>query len=224
MSNPSLQLCRSWSRAVLHATVLAMVLSMAAGCGVFSPDEGGGDGGGGGGPVAYPLAVTPDQLIANFVQAHIDREFNEYDNLLGEEFQFWFAPEDLNLAPNGFFWDRAADVASTRRMFNGSEGQKPDGSVQPAVQKIELRLNPVEPAWTDAGGEVVGGLTTVPAGGKKRRYSVSMVVNYTAGDIVSQVNGEQLFYVLPTQKNLGDGTTVTEWKLFIWRDFGATTF
>jgi hypothetical protein len=209
-------------RFLLHAMAFALMTSLVAGCGIFSPDESGGGDGDGGGTQAYPIATSENQLIKNFEQAHLDRNFQEYDNLLDEDFQFWFSTEDLDLAPNGVFWDRAADVASTERMFNGKEGLKPDGEVQPAVQKIELTLEPTEPAWVLTDDEVVGGQTLTPPGTKKRRYTVNMTVNYTAGDITSSVNGEQLFYIVPTQRDLGDGTSITEWKLFIWRDFGKT--
>lgn len=213
---------RAWMRHLAHALSLALVLSLTSGCGIFSPDET--DDGGGGGDVdtSYALATTENQLIKNFERAHRDRNFQEYENLLAENFQFWFAPEDVDLAPNGFFWDRAADVASTERMFNGAVGERPDGTPQPAVQNITLTLTGAEPAWIDASGETVGGQTPVPEGTMKRRYEVAMRVSYTAGDIVSEVNGEQLFYVIPTQLDQGDGVSVTEWKLLIWRDFGDT--
>jgi hypothetical protein len=173
-------------------------------------------------PTAYPLAMTENQLVDNFEQAHLDRNFQEYEELLGDNFQFWFSPEDLDLAPNGFFWDRATDIASTERMFNGMAGVKPDGTVQPPVQKIELALEPTEPSWRSADGEVVGGQTLVPPGTKKRRYSVSMVVYYVAGDVVSQVNGEELFYIVPAPRDPGNGVPIMVWKLIVWRDFGGT--
>ncbi len=142
-------------------------------------------------PTGYAPATTPDQAIANFVQAHLDLDFREYDRLLGDNFQFWFAAEDLNLAPNGFFWNRAFDSASTERMFNGSPGVESDGSPQPPISRIELSLTPSN-VWTDAGA-----------------------------NFVSQVNGEQLFYLVPSSEPDGNGGTRNVWQMEVWRDFGS---
>jgi hypothetical protein len=174
------------------------------------------------GPPAFPFAATPDQLIANFEKVHNDMDFAEYDKLLAEDFQFWFAAEDARLAANGMFWDRATDIASTRNMFTGAAGQTPEGSIRPAVQSIELILAPIDEVWRAASSESIGGVTAIPSGAMRREYSVTLEVDYAAGDIVSQVRGGQLFYAVPTTVPDGKGGTTQEWQLLLWRDLGET--
>jgi hypothetical protein len=217
MPNPTPRRRLSWQRPLLHALAFVLVAGLVAGCGIFSPDENT-DGGTPPPKTTYPLATSETQLIKNFQAVYNNRDYDEYDNLLAENFQFWFAPDDVDAIGQGDFWDRQQDAQSTRNMFNGATGQRPDGSTVPAVQSINLQLSQVE-AWSNAGGEVVGGQTTLPDNARKARYSVSMSVYYTDDSIVSQINGEQLFYVIPVPT---DQEGVDEWKLVLWRDFGNT--
>jgi hypothetical protein len=185
---------------------------LVSGCGIFSPDESTEGGGGGGGNEPYPLAFDENQLITNFIRAHEERNFIEYDKLLHDGFIFYFASEDIDRSPGGQgFWDRAADVASTDRMFNGKSGTKPDGSTQDPVQQITLRLEAVDGQWTTP---------TDPefAGTRKRSYKVFMDVTYTNGDI-SRVTGEQQFFAAPVNIQQGE-VTVTIYQLKFWRDTG----
>lgn len=199
---------RRLSRFAGFATLL-LLTAFLGGCGIFSPDE----------PTdvpdtpiePYPLATTENQLVQNFIDAHNDRNFPEYDLLLHDDFEFRFADEDVDPGSGiPFFWDRQTDVASTEAMFSGKPGKiDPETGVQQSpVQSINLTLSPRN-TWSSQG------IPEEFESEKWREYDVIMSVNYDNGN-VAQVTGYQRFYI--KQVTLESGTQV--WKLRVWRDTG----
>lgn len=166
----------------------------------------------------YRLADTPDQLIENFTRAQNELDFDEYDHLLAHGFEFWIAPTDVDAIGLGSHWDRAADVASTFHMFSGQPGLTPTGTVIPPVRSLSVTLDP-STAWTDAGGDVIEGQTTVPGNAKRAVYSSSGRVYYTDEAYSSTLTGYLLLYAIPVVTTI-EGQSITEWKLVLWRDFG----
>ena len=201
---------RRFQRSTRAATLLGLLLATAflGGCGIFSPEQ----------PKEvetkpiepYPLALTENQLVQNFIDAHNDRNFQEYDLLLHDDFEFHFADKDVDPGRGiPLFWDRQADVSSTQAMFSGQPGKLDGEGVQQApVQSINLSLSP-RGVWTAAG------IPSEYESEKVREYDVVMTVNYDNGDI-AQVTGFQQFYV--KRVTLENGTQV--WKLRVWRDTG----
>lgn len=166
-------------------------------------------------PEPYPPATTQDQLIQNLELAFNERSFAEYEALLHEDFVFYFAPEDVDVLHEGVSWERARDLASMYNLFNGLPGQKPDGTPQAPVQRIELELIADDPGarWTDQVAEEFAGTTM-------KRYRAEMDVHYTAGS-PSHVVGLQEFYAAPVEVSLG-GSDGTVFRLKYWRDLGTT--
>ncbi len=206
-------------RLILRGALVVAVAGLAAGCGIFSPDESS-DGGGGGGGAAYPLAITEDQAIKNLERAYSEMLFEEYENLIADDFEFWFAPDDIDISPDqSGVLNASQDLESTRRMFSGELGRRPDPNNPgqfvevPAVQKITISLTRQEP-WAEAGdfGQEYQGM-------RMAIYDVDMLVEYTASETVSEVKAEQRFIVKPVTITV-DGAQTQVFKLRAWFDLG----
>jgi hypothetical protein len=164
----------------------------------------------------YAEATTPDLLVENFVKAQEDRNAEEYDTLLDESSVFYFAGEDVDLSPGQQgFWQRAAELDTAGRMFSGQTGTRPNGDSQPGVQQITLRLNDIDPEWTDASAE-----DPEFEGSLKRRYEVDMTVSFLSSDLLTHVTGEQDFYVIPVVLDEGLASERTVVRLRFWKDLG----
>lgn len=216
----SLRDVRHRSAWIIATCVAAVALAaLTGGCGIFSPNEvkPGDEGGGGTPPKPFPEARTESILIDNLVRAYNERNPEEYEEMLHELFVFYFAPDEVDVLGQGLSWDRARDVKSAYNMFYSQPGQKPDGSPQAPVQRIQLKLTPDDgdAPWTDQVAEEFAGTTM-------KRYKVDMDVFYTEGN-PNQVKGLQEFYAVPVQVEREDGTTVTIYKLKFWRDLGKDT-
>ena len=72
----------------------------------------------------------------------------------------------------------------------------------------------IEPTWTDASGE-----GPEFEGSLKRRYAVDMTVSYTSSDLISEVTGEQVFYVKSELREI-DGAQQPVYQLRFWKDLG----
>jgi hypothetical protein len=158
--------------------------------------------------------------MENFTRAQNELNSDEYDRLLAHDFEFWFATDEVDAIGQGLFWDRAADVASTSRMFRGQPGLTSTGSVIPPVKSLIVTLDPVSD-WTDAGGDVIEGHTTLPENARRAIYSSSGRVYYTDETYDATLMGQLLVYAIPVEMTV-EGQSATEWKLVLWRDFGIS--
>ena len=96
--------------------VIALVLAIAPGCGVFSPG-GGGDGG------EPPNRSTPEGVIAKLADAYRRRDIDDYEDCLADSFTFYFVPKD-SLDPNvppQLYWGRSDEEEAHRNMFEQAE-------------------------------------------------------------------------------------------------------
>lgn len=166
----------------------------------------------------YPAPATESQLVENLARAWSSLDSDEYERLLGPDFQFWFAPEDIDLLENALYWDRGSDLQSAAALFGGESGTRPDGSVMPPADSIQVTLTPFDEEWLDASGEVVGGLTPLPEGTRRRRYDSEIRVHHTEESLVSLAVGSQVFYVVPIRQ--GPGGASVRFELMAWQDYG----
>ncbi|HEX9641342.1 MAG TPA: hypothetical protein VGB13_08510 [Candidatus Krumholzibacteria bacterium] len=187
---------------VLPAILALSALFLLGGCGIFSPDEPSDGGGGTGG--GYTNLKTPDDVLTNLIKAYNDRDYDKYDELRHESFEFQFPVDefDLALTANGR-WQRERDSGSTQGMFEGSPSK--DGEI---VQSIDLSMVADPIPWSD-------NVETEFDGTQRRTYTVRMDVTVSGGTIY-QVRGKHEFYVAP----VGSGDN-TQYKLRFWRDNGV---
>jgi hypothetical protein len=172
------------------------------GCGIFSPDEpkdnvtSGGDG--------YTDLSSPDDVLTNLRLAYNETEYDKYNALRHEDFEFQFPADEFDLAQtaNGR-WDITRDSLSTERMFEGEQSK--DGEV---VQSIDLSMVASPIPWSD-------NVEPEFAGTLRRTYTVRMDVAVSGGTIY-QVRGEHEFYVAPV-----DVGGETQYRLRFWRDHGV---
>ncbi|MBC8367186.1 hypothetical protein H8E52_07240 [bacterium] len=193
--------------------ILAVALLASSGCLFSTPEK---PGGGDDGPT-YLDYTTPDNLMANFVEAWNHMDFAEYrDQILydGEEmasdggtyeaFKFYFI-EDTGEGPS---WGIEEEKAHTQALFSGNPSQ--DGAT-PGVESIDLRFNPAS-VWSvpDNPFEVQG--DTFPVGTQFRSYLTDMTINLKGTIEGSEVNvllvrDTVRFYTIPV-----DGDNYRLWK------------
>lgn len=186
----------------LPAIVLVCAALAVAGCGIFSPDTPGEDRPQ---PSAYKDLTDPEHVITNLQLAYNDQNYDQYDRLRHELFEFQFPADEFDLSgqANGR-WDRLRDSGSTQRMFDDQPSK--DGEI---VQSIDLTMQPESALpWTDQ-------VEPEFAGTLRRTYTVRMDVAVSPGATIYQVRGTHEFYVAPVQ--VGDKTL---YKLRFWRDNG----
>lgn len=166
------------------------------------------------GPPAYPPARTPDELVANLERAYDERNYPEYEKLLHDGFVFYFPPDEIDLIGQGASWERARDLASAASMCAGQPGQRPDGSPQAPIMRVDLLLSEDAPGvpWTDQVAEAFAGTVM-------KRFRVDMDVFFTEGNPV-RVLGLQEFYAVPVDGDPKAGSTVNQYQLRYWRDLG----
>lgn len=75
--------------------------------------------------------------MVNFKNAYDEMNIDEYSNTLHTGFIFVFA-DGSSVAPTTGIYTREEDLQSTTRMFNGEQGQDPDGLPMPGVRAIEF--------------------------------------------------------------------------------------
>ncbi len=200
---------RSHTRFLSCLTALAALVVMAGGC-IFSPDEGGDP------PivvVTYPFPDTAEKLMTNFKNAYGTMNVDEYRNALHTGYIFVFA-DGSPVAPTTGIYTREEDLQSTTRMFNGDQGQDPDGQPKPGVRDIEftelLRLTD----WEDVPE------TDVYFPGAIRALFDVRVVFYlnTESTNTITVDSQQLFYLKSISEVQPDDSTKLHFYLIGQQD------
>jgi hypothetical protein len=157
-------------------------------------------------------AATPDEMVADFVSAYQQRNFELYDATLHDDFLFEFAPEDAALPEIPASLDRAQELAIAFRQFSGQPSMGIDGPIPP-ITGIDLLLTPLETQWTPADGELQGTVF--------RTYRANMVVRF-AGGFLLVVRGDQRLYAQAVDVPAAGAEAAVVYQLRAWQEFGIS--
>ncbi len=185
---------------------------LATGC-IFSPDEGGPEDGGGG-DSDYVSPTTTANLMKNFAMAYSKMDFDAYEDLLHDDFKFFFL---LNEGPSDF-WGKQEDLISTQNLFSGNPPPNPSDATQNrGISSIEVdeldeleRWEPVT-ASDPYYGDIPGAESAV--------YTVRFILHHDDGTVT--VDNSQIFYAAPRQIAQEDGTTRTKWEILGQRELAS---
>ena len=199
-------------RRVVVPLILATLLLLVSGCGIFSPDEskdtppdpGGGE---------FVASTTPDLLMQNFRRAWEQMTIVEYEKLLADNFEFFFDPADnLDDFVGGPSWDRTKELTSATNMFSNQPGTdltKDPPTPIPPILSIEFTTFSKITDWTNPpDGEIYR--DTIRA-----RYKVSIRVTYQGEANAGFVTGDNDFYAI--KRNV-DGQDL--YFIKVWEDKG----
>ena len=156
-------------------------------------------------PESYPFAGSPEQLMANFKDAHEERNYTEYLVLLDPGFLLFLLQETVDefSLPSKYF-DHAEDVRITEMMFSGNP---PDEGVGAITDIDFMTLRQID-TWEPTGNaEFPGALES--------QYDVSWQITQTQSDgspKVISINGRIVFFLSTDQVKI-QGNTRTRYKL-----------
>jgi hypothetical protein len=125
---------------------VALLLLMAPGGCIFSPDEGKNitpiN------PVGVPFAGTEDQLMMNFRTAYEEMDFNAYQDILHPDFITILQPDTQEEFPDvGPTLDVAEELRIAERMFAGQPVTDPDGNLVPGITSIDFQTYEQRVTW-----------------------------------------------------------------------------
>jgi hypothetical protein len=171
---------------VLGLLMMLLLMLASGGC-IFSPDDAGGPD-----PIVedpLPFPDDPDQLIANFKTVYSGMDHTRYrDEILSPDYTFVLqveTVEEFGLSSN--IYEYADEVAISAKMFSGLPNLR--GKVLTA---IEMQVLQPEGAWLPvaANDPYFGGFP----GARVRNYS--MLFYFNSQDAFRyEVRGNQMFYV-----------------------------
>ena len=154
----------------------------------------------------YAAADSPDQLMDNFVQAYEAMDLEGYGDILHEDFIFdpvdegghWGFPAD---------WDKNTELLLTGNMFNGRDGQNPDGSLRDGIQSIRINSMVRQTAWVSPPPE-----ETLFDADLHALFDAAIVFTLNGGDNTMSVYYDQVFYVRAVETKLksAEGDTLYE--------------
>jgi hypothetical protein len=102
----------------------------------------------------FPASVNIDILLDNFLKAYTTMNYNEYEKLLDEAFEFVFDPDDIG-EENGYKerYSRGEELDSTRNMFS----QQPDtkNRIAQSIRMSFVRGEPEQSPENDQWKKVV---------------------------------------------------------------------
>jgi len=195
-------------RIILAAIILAFAFTSFNSC-ILDPKE---DKGKPQEPVKYPpidVNSPRDNVLKTLQLAYVNRVIEKYQEILDDGFVFHFSQADFNQGNVEVEqWDRAADIASTRNIFNRNFQ---DPEVKP-ISKISLTLRYPEgdDSWNQMTPEDQETYPDETWYEKTVRYDLiatSGPIDYTGLDIeasfivrAAEVNGKQI------------------WRIISWRD------
>lgn len=191
---------------VLRTLLVLFAVTLVAGCGIFSPDDGG-DGGDVDPPDPWQLAETKEQLAANFRRCWEDRNIIEYDNLLAENFIFRLSQDDIDqgLSEIGF-WDRATEMNTADQMFGVPDNE------DLTIESIQFTTWDLVTPWSDQITDEQYADAELFA-----EYRVALTVDF--GESQETVRGRQRLYIKLEPITI-DGQEVTVYRLRAWEDLG----
>ncbi len=151
--------------------------------------------------------TTREAVLNNLELGWVKRNAGRIDELLDENFTFYFSPGDVGggLPPS---WNRAAELAATTALFTSNQVQYPVGPVCRSI-RVDLQLDNV--TWTEV---------PIP------------VAAYGEGWYTATVPYTYTFEMLPDNTYIavpGAGAELTvrqveggQWRLVVWRDLEST--
>lgn len=153
-----------------------------------------------------------DNVLINLKSAYNDRNISRYDELLDDDFIFYFSAEDVT---NGTvsYWGRAEEIKANKNMFDPNYSSP----IQEPVQDIDLGLTypPGDDQWTQITPE-----DQVKYAGETW-YQKIVVYNLTVqlpGDFQYVGLNKQAAFVLRAATKDSEQT----WKIIVWRDDTGT--
>jgi len=160
----------------------------------------------------YQFPDTPDQLMANFVEAYSGMDYQGYADVLHKDFRFVFQECDvdkLDLDSNLLGKEQELEVAVN--MFSREPVQKDDGSVIAAIEDIRfLDFHPLG-SW-----ETTNELAQYP-NAVRRTYQVR-VEFIRPSDTNILVEGQSVYYVTCKETDCGANELRPYHQLIGWVD------
>jgi hypothetical protein len=149
-----------------------------------------------------------DNVLYNLQLAYNDRNISRYDELLDDNFVFFFSEEDvLNGCPS--YWSRAAEINANKNMFDPNYSNP----VQYPVQDLDLMLTYPEgdDQWTPIEPE---DQVTYPGETWYQKIVTYSIVVQLTGDFQYVGLNKQAAFVLRA------ATTDSKqyWRIVVWRD------
>ena len=187
----------------------ALLLLMAPGGCIFSPDEGGDL------PpepkVTIPFAGTEDQLMRNFRTAYEEMDFNAYEDILHPDFITILQPDTQQDFPDvGPTLDVAEELRIARRMFDGLPVNDPDGLLVPGISSISFQTYEQQGTWaTSQPNDVI-------PNARFALFDVTFLF-YRPGYSTLKVNGQIKFYVAG-RDSFYNGANRTYWQMIGQQD------
>ncbi len=155
---------------------------------------------------SYQPLTTRNAVLNNFELAWNQRRADKLDELLDENYQFYFAPSDVGGGIPAQ-WSRAEDLTATTYMFESNTSSTPAGPVCTSI-RVDVIYEPSELQWVELEPEDFPGETW---------FMATLFYSYTiemAGDLVflAQDGAMAQFVVRETDEG---------WRLVEWRDLGT---
>jgi hypothetical protein len=149
-----------------------------------------------------------DNVLHNLQSAYNDRNISRYDELLDDDFVFYFSDEDvLNGTPQ--YWSRAAEINANKNMFDPNYSNP----TQEPVQDIDLTL-----VYTQGDDQ----WTPVPAPDQVRFPGETWYQKIVTYNIVIKMPGDFQYVGLNKQADFTLRAATKDskqyWKIVVWRD------
>lgn len=155
----------------------------------------------------YELPDTPDQAVANFMDAYGARQFDPYRQMLHADYRFVLLPqvvEDFGLRDDTL--DVKDEVAISWRIFHGGISE----FTGRAIDDVSVDLLDPREQWQDvpADDPHFGGFD----GAQMRTYQVNLSFEVREAALIYQVVGPVTFYVAPVEVEV-DGAMRTVYQV-----------
>ncbi len=158
---------------------------------------------------AYPLAMSADQLMANFMAAYGTRDLEGFAATLHRDFVFELDPSDVALGQPAS-WGRDEELRITANMFSGHDRVK-DGVTIAGIDRIVFVRCEAQGPWT---------VVTTAAGTREvlsRTYAVQVRFERSR-DVDLEVRGLCIFEVV-RDDIVSDGEVVQPgYQILRWLD------
>jgi len=189
-------------RRILITSLAVIFVGMFGAC-FLNPEEVTVDDPGPSGPTQkYEPLTERNSVLNNLELAYKERNINEYDRVLDENFTFFFADGDVSNGNTPEQWSREAEVGATRNMFDENfPGTNP-------IVRIELDLQFKNAVWVEI---------TPDEAPTETWFTATVPYTFTIDALPDQT---WITQGVPTAQYTvrPQGTTPETYKLVQWRD------